>query len=201
MLEVRSRPDVHVHARDVEIVPGSKREYLGELLVPDSVLGVVAACVCLLAVAVTEARVDAQGDLAARPALAELVDHIGGSHVHMKPRFDSQGQGFFVEDIRCVNDRRRVAVRFKARSERALDLAGAYGIDEHAVAAHEIEDRDVRAGFLRVADDIKVPQVLNSPDDRGGIVHEAWRAELARQLADRNAGNFVSQGGKFFGFG
>ena len=64
MLEVCSRPYVHVHARYRELVPGRQCESFAEPVVPDAVLGMVAAGVRLLAVSVTETGVDAQRDVA-----------------------------------------------------------------------------------------------------------------------------------------
>jgi hypothetical protein len=46
---------------------------------------VVIAGVRLLAVSVTEARVDAQGDVAAQRSPTELVDHVEGATVYVNP--------------------------------------------------------------------------------------------------------------------
>ena len=86
---------------------------------------------------------------------------------------------------------RRVASR-----ERGLELAGADRIDEHSVPAHEVEDGEIRARLLCVANDIKVAQVVYAIDDRGGVINEGGRSELARQVADGDPGNFVTQGGE-----
>ena len=83
---------MHVHAGDLEAVPGSESDDLRELPVPDSVLRVVAAGICLLAVAVTKSRVNAKGDVAAGRALTELVDHIRGADVHVDPLRDGRAR-------------------------------------------------------------------------------------------------------------
>ena len=68
-------------------------EHLGKLRVPDAVLRVVAAGVRLVAVAVAEARVDSQGDRAARRELPELPDHVGRAEVDVHPVFEQPVQG------------------------------------------------------------------------------------------------------------
>ena len=192
MLKICSRPDVHVHARYREVVPGRQCENFGELVVPDSVLGVVAAGVRLLAVAVTETGVDPQRDVPPGRALAELVDHVGRADVHVDPAFNCQREGLLVKDVRRVHDRRRVAHRLVSGCERALELAGAHGIHEHAVLTHEIKNRDVGTRLLGVADHVKRPQILDAFDDRARVVYVTGRAEPGRQLADRNSGDIVT---------
>lgn len=114
---------MHMQARDLEAVPSSQREHFGELFVPDSVLCVVTAGVRLLAVSVTEIRVDARCNVAARCAPTELVDHVGGATVYMNPSIDSQREGFLVEDIRRVDDGRWIAVWLVPHRERWISPA------------------------------------------------------------------------------
>jgi hypothetical protein len=66
------------------------------------------------------------------------------------------------------------------RRERAVDFARADGIDEHAVAAHKVEDGEIGTSLLGVADHIEGQQVLNSSDDRGGSIDEGACPELPR---------------------
>ena len=71
-----------------------------------------------------------------------------------------------------------------------MDFAGAHRIDQHAIAPHQIEDRDVRARLLGVADDIELGQVGNPLADRGRVVNVRRRAKLPGQLRDGLAGDF-----------
>src|SRR5262249_12143922 len=76
MLGVGARPDVHVHAGDAQPGAGGAPHAVLELLVPDAVLGVLAARVGLAVVSVAEAGIHAQRELATRDARAVLVDHV-----------------------------------------------------------------------------------------------------------------------------
>src|SRR5205085_11102331 len=75
----------------------------------------------------------------------------------------------------------------------AVDFAGADGVDDHAVTAHQVEDGDVRAGLLRIADDVEGFQVVDPLDDAGGVIDVDGGAELFGELSNRNAGNFASR--------
>ena len=81
VLQVGAAADVHVEAGDRQAVAIGPAEAVVELVVPDAVLGLLAAGVGLLAVAVAEAGIDAERDVAARGPLAELVDHVGRAAV------------------------------------------------------------------------------------------------------------------------
>ena len=68
MLQIGARADVHVQPGDLQAVEIGQPQAFRQLLVPDAVLRLLAAGVGLLAVAVAEAGIDAQRDLAARSA-------------------------------------------------------------------------------------------------------------------------------------
>ena len=104
---------------------------------------------------------------------------------------DTEIEGVGVEDVGGVDDRRRVAGGDVAGGQGAADLAAAGGVDQRAAAAEEVKNRQVRAGLLRVADDVEGGQVGQPPQDDGGVVHERRRAEPPRQLGDPEAGNFT----------
>ena len=116
---------------------------------------------------------------AAGRALAELIDHVGRAAVDVNAMLDDQIERLAIEDVGRVDDRRRIAVRLIAGGQRPPNFAGADGIDQHAVPAHQVEDRQIRAGLLGVADDVELPQVVDPLDDLGGVVDVRRRAELA----------------------
>ena len=133
-----------------------------ELLVPDAVLRLLAAGVHLLAVAVAEAGVDPQRDAAARACRSPYWSIMSGEpQLTWMSCFDDQVERLAVEDVGRVDDLRRVLrlARLEAGGHRPVDFAGAHAIDQHAVAAHEVENRQVRAGLLGVADDVERRQV------------------------------------------
>ena len=73
--------DVHVQARDGQAAMIGPPQAVVQLLVPDAVLRLLAAGVGLLAVAVAEAGIDPQRDLAPWSGVAQLVDHVGRAAV------------------------------------------------------------------------------------------------------------------------
>jgi hypothetical protein len=156
--------------------------------VPDAVLRVLAAGVGLAAVAVTEARVDAQRDVPAR-ARRELVDHVGRSAVDVHAALDDEVERRAVEDVGRVDDGSRIATGRVPRGERAVQLPGAGCVDEGALAAHEVEHGDVRAGLLRVAHDVEAREAAHARSDDSRVVHERRRAEALGNLGNRNPGN------------
>src|SRR5690606_18504896 len=112
-LEVRhidTGADVHVHAGDGESVAGGPSDAGLELGVPDAVLRVRPAGVGLAAVAVAEAGIDAQRDLAAGRPLPVLVDQVGRAAVDRDAALHYQLEGLAVEDVGGVHDRRRIAL-------------------------------------------------------------------------------------------
>jgi hypothetical protein len=129
-------------------------------------------------VARSEARIDAQRDLARDPERGELRQHVGRARVdaHAPPREALQRRA--VEEIRREHD----LLRAKAGREGALDLARADRVDCAAGRAHEREQRQVRARLLGVAHDVEARAQLGDPrTDRRRVVHEERRAVLARQ--------------------
>ena len=109
---------------------------------------------------------------------------------------DAQVERFAVEDVGRVDQRRRVAVRRVARGQGPLDLAGADRIHQPAVAADQIEDRQIGTGLLRVANVVEGGQVAEPLDDLRRIVDEGGSAELPGQLLDANPGDFQAGSGK-----
>ena len=193
-----------------------------ELLVPDAVLGQLAAGVGLPAMAVAEAGIDPQGDLPAGGTAAVLVDHVRRAAVDVDVLGQDQLQRLGVEDVGGVDDLRGKGGRRKAeggrwrrrfllppssfllapsRGHRPADLPRADAVHQGPVPPHQVEDRQVRARLFGVTDHVEGPQVLQPLDDRSGVVHEARRAELPGQLHDGKVGDVVSGGDEFGGRG
>lgn len=83
----------------------SAAEHLGDLLVPDAVLGALAAGVGLLAMAMAEAGVHPQRDIGPGHPLRELLDHVGRATVDMDAQLRDRVEAAAVEDVGGVDDR------------------------------------------------------------------------------------------------
>jgi hypothetical protein len=119
------------------------------------VLAVLAAGVGLVAVAVAEAGVDAQPDRMAGRGRGQLVQHVDRAGVDRHAVLDHGGQRGFVHHVGGEDDLGVRAPGGIARGQRALDLAARDRIDLDALLAHQLEDVDVGAGFLREADGVE----------------------------------------------
>ncbi len=157
MFQVGARSDVHVQAGDAQPVVVGVDQALGELLVPDAVLGMVTAGVRLAAVAVPKAGIDAERDLAARGAAAVLVDHVGRAAIDVDILLEHQLQRRGVEDVGGIDDGRRIPLGLITGRQRAADLEGTDRIDQGPVAAQQVENGQIRAGLLGVADHVESP--------------------------------------------
>ena len=62
------------------------------------------------------------------------------------------------------------------------------------MAADEVENGEIGTRLLGVPDHIKGPKVIDTLDDRGGVIDVGRCSELARQVADGDSGNFMTQG-------
>ena len=130
-------------------------EALGDLLVPDAVLRLFAAGVGLLTVAVAETGIEPQGDASARRMLAELVDHVGRTAIDVDVVFDAQADRFSIKNVGRIDDRRGIATGGIAGGQGPAYFTGADGVDQGALAANQIDHGDVRAGLLRIANDVE----------------------------------------------
>src|SRR6185312_16535962 len=93
-----------------------------------------------------------------------------------------------VKDVGRVHDRMRSAIGPVARGQGAADLTGTDGIDQHAVAADQVEDGEVRVRLLRVSNRVERLEVPDSLDDRGGVVDVRGGPELGGEVADGDPG-------------
>ncbi len=141
--------------------------------------------------AVAEARIDPQRDRPARGAGGELVDHVGRAAVDVDVLGDAEIEGVGVEDVGGVDDRRRVALGDVAGGQGAANLAAADRVDQRPAAAEEIENRQIRARLLRVANDVEGGQIGQPPKHDGRVVDERRRAEPPRQLGCPDAANLT----------
>ena len=117
---------------------------------------------------------------------AVLVDHVGRAAVDVEVVLDDELERFAVEEVGGEDDlgRMRLLARLEAGRERAVNLAGAHGVDHHAVAAHQVEDRQVGAGLLGVADRVE----LASAGRCGGRSGRRRRRRRACRSARASAG-------------
>ena len=124
-------------------------------------------------------------------ALAVLVDHVGRAAVDVDVVLDDQIEGLAVEDVGRVDDFRRVAGLpwFETGGDRAMDFAGAHGIDQHAVPAHEVENGQIRTGLLGEANDVEGLEVGDPVGDGCRVVNVEGSAKLASQFSNRLVGD------------
>ncbi len=94
-----------------------------------------------------------------------------------------------VEDVGRVDDRWRRTGRGIPGGQGPADLAGAHRIDQGPVTAQQVEDRQVRTGFLGITDMVERLQVLHPLDDLGGVIHKSGGTKLPGQIHHRNPGN------------
>ena len=203
MGEVSAAADVHVEARHGEPGPLGPPEHLRDLLVPDSMLRALAAGVCFLAVAVTEAGIHPERDRRPRHPLGKLFEHVGRAAVDVDAEPSNRVEALAIEDVGGVDDRvgrrqgippnrRGRCVGGKAGGERPVDLAGAHRVNQHPLTPHEIEHGDVRAGLLREANSIPGGQVAAPLADHVGVVGIQRRAVFADKLGDRRTGDLAA---------
>ncbi len=174
--------------------PGSGQHAV-QLLVPDAVLGAFAAGVGLLAVPVAEAGVDPQRDRLAAAALGQLLEHIGRAAVDVDAVLGHQLQGIAVENIGRIHERRRITLRRVAGRHGPQDFAGAHGIDHHAQTAEQVEDGQVRAGLLSVADVLERSQIGHALANPGGVVDVNGRAVLPGDVGNGDPADFSAKRG------
>ena len=194
MLHVGARADVDMQAGDRKAIAARSIKTLGNLGVPYPVLCLFAAGVRFLAVTVAETGIDSQSDVSIRRADAKLVDHVRRAAIDVDVAFHAQIERFGVEDVGRVDDRRRIAGRGIAGAKRTANLARAHGIDQRALATHEVHDGQVGTRLLGVAHHVEGGQIGNPPADRGGVVDERRRAEPPGQLDRGHAGNCSARG-------
>ncbi|MNI42609.1 hypothetical protein D3C73_969090 [compost metagenome] len=77
-----------------------------------------------------------------------------------------------------------VALGVEARGQAAFDLAQRYGVDHRAFLAHQTQDVQVGARFLRIADGVEAAQLRNAFADDGGVIHPKRRAVLRGELGE-----------------
>ena len=190
---------MHVEPTDTEPRPLGPLEHLGNVFVPDAVLRSFAAGVCLLAVAVTKAWVHPQRHAGSRHSLGQLFEHIGRAAINMDAERGNGIEALAIEDIGGVHDRvhRRQAVGGRrARSvgriaggHRSVDLADAHCVNHHSLTADQIQDGQIRAGFLGESHRIPSGQIAAATADHLGIVGIQGSAILFCQIDHAHTGN------------
>ena len=116
----------------------------------------------------------------------------GEPQLTCRPSSDDQVERLAIEDVGRVNDRRRIAVRHVAGRQCPADFPCADRVDQHAVAANEIENRQIRASFLGVADHIERPQIVDPLGNLRGVVDIQRRAEPAGEIGNGDASDLAS---------
>src|SRR5690606_6503646 len=182
--QVGAGADVHVQAGDGHAVAVGPQQALVDLFVPNPVLALFATGVGFLTVSVTEARIDSQGDFRSGATFAELVDHVGRAAVDVQPLLHHQIERLAVEDIGGVDDAGNLAVRLEAGGQGAADFPGTDRIDDDAAAARAVQNRQIAAGLLGVADDVERRQIGDPPSQHRRVVNVQRCTELLGQRSD-----------------
>ncbi len=182
---IDARADMHVHSDKLQLIALHYRQRGREIAVPDTVFAVLAAGVGFLAVAVTKARIDTQPDAMPRRHRAELLQHVHRARVDRHTQFMHAGEGRLIQHIRRKHDVIRVLARIVARGDSAFDLAERHGIHFNARLAHQAQDMNIRAGFLRITNDIELTQAVDLRADDLRVINPDRAAVLRMQLQQR----------------
>ncbi len=174
-----------------------------DLLVPDAVLRLGAASVHLLAMAVTETRIDTQRDGLPSHSLAVLFDHVRRTAIDMNVVFGDVIQRFPIENIRRIDDFGWMDLLAWLEPGRPcpVDFACTHAIHQRTVAPHQVHDGEVGTCFLGIANHIERGEVGDSLGDFRRIVDVRRRAEAAGQVRHRMTGNISESRGKGRGGG
>jgi len=70
-----------------------------------------------------------------------------------------------------------------------MNLTRTHRIDEHPLATHQIEDREIRAGFLREADRVPCREVAATLANDGGVIHVQRRAMITDHVRNAHSGD------------
>jgi hypothetical protein len=173
---------MHVQSHQFQSELPNHAEGFLNLTMPDSMLAVFTTGIGLAAVAVAEPRIDPQPDAMARRLLAQLTEHINRAGIDLNVQFDDASQCRFIEQITGQNNTRRVTCWAVSSEQRPLDFTQLYGIDPHALFADQPENMQVRAGFLRISNDIEALQLVDACPDGLGVITPERGAVLSRSL-------------------
>ncbi len=185
---VHARADVHVQADQAQAAFADHVQGGAQVAVPDTVLGVLAASVGLVAVAVAETGVDAQPHRVAGSDFAQLAEHVDGAGVHRDAVLDHGFQGGAVQQVCGEDDLGFILAARIAGGQGAQQFALGDSVDLHALFAHQAQDVQVGAGLLGEADDVEALQTLDLTADGGGVVDPQRGAELRGELLGAGQG-------------
>jgi hypothetical protein len=170
VLVVHPGANVHVHAHQVQAMGLDARQRLVQLFVPDAMLAVFAAGIGLAAVAMAEARVDADPHAVAGRALTQLVQHVDGAGVDFDLRRHHAFQGGAVQRVAGQHHAGRVTVNARAGGEGPFHLTQRHGVQHQAMGAHQAQHMQVRVGFLGETYGVEHVQLLDTIGDGAGVV-------------------------------
>ena len=131
---------MHVQAGNAQPVGIGAAEAILQVGVPNAVLRLFTAGVGFLAVAVAETGIDAQRNVMARGALAQLIDHVGRAAIGMNAMLHDHFQRSLRRKCRqckppAAEHCGSSPVGSKSGGQGTMNFAGTNGIDEHALAA------------------------------------------------------------------
>ena len=131
--------------------------------------------------AVTKARVDAQPDAMARRDLPKLFQHIHRTGIDRDLQLMHARQRGVVYQVSGKDDRVAVGFRIKPGRQCTFDLTQRYGVNLHALLAHQAQNMNIGAGLLRKTHYVELAQLSNLAADNLRVVDPNRAAELGGQ--------------------
>ncbi|MNQ83771.1 hypothetical protein D3C85_988720 [compost metagenome] len=116
--------------------------------------------------------------------LAHAVQHVQRAGVHGDAVLEHGGQGGVVDQVGREDHAFRLALGVEAGGQAAFDFTQRHGVDHRAFLAHQTQDVQVGARFLRIADGVEAAQLRNAFADDGGVIHPKRRAVLRGELGE-----------------
>ena len=199
VFKIRAGTDVHVQAGNPHAVALRELDAVLDLLVPNAVLGKVATGVGLAGMAVTKARVHADGEFGLHAEIGKLLDHVGRTDVHRDVVFLHEFEGILVKDVCSVDNLGSLALllaALEAGLEGADDFTGRHGVDNAAELADERNHGEVRACLLGKTNGVKDLDVLHALFDGGAVVNPERGAVLFGSLDKNFLGDGIIHGDK-----
>ena len=179
--------DVHVEPDQREPAPCDDGQCLAQLLMPDAVLAVLAAGVGLVAVAMAEARIQAQPHRVTGRDFAELLQHVDRAGIDRDAMRHDGRERLTIQQVGGEHDVRVDRVRAGAHGvaggQRAQHLAARHRIHLHALLPHQPQDVGVGTGLLREADGVEALQRGDALTDDRRVVHPKRRAMASGERA------------------
>ena len=129
----------------------------------------------------TKAWIHAQPDAMARRDLPKLFQHIHRTGIDRDLQLVHARQRGVVYQVSGEDDRVAVGFRIKPGRQRTFDFTQRYGVNLHALLAHQAQNMNIGAGLLRKTHHVKLMQRGDFLANNLRIVDPHRTAEFGRQ--------------------